>query len=144
MPYPKRIPGENTNSESMSTAPVRAQTQPVIAPRTPSATGGAPVVKKSMRPLWQSGTPGIPAPPAMTLAQSQTQLKSLTGQLRNRFDATLAQNPNVIAQNPRFWRAYQEFPDGVAAMMARRVHTDQIVGSGPVADYMKFLEGMGR
>jgi hypothetical protein len=144
MPYPKKPRQENTSSEYMSTAPTSTSVAPVMAPRTPSATGGAPKLAtqpRSLRPMWQKST--MPVPPNMNLAQAQDQLKDLSGQIKQRLDNAIKQNPAIMARNPRFFRTYQEFPDGVATMMARRAHTDQIVGSGPVADYMKFLEGLG-
>jgi hypothetical protein len=144
MPYPKKPRQENSNAEAMSVAPAAPKVAPVMAPPIPSATSGAPKLAtqpRSLRQMWQNTS--MPAPPNINLAQAQEQLKSLSGQIRQRLDTAITQNPAIAARNPRFFRTYQEFPEGVATMMARRAHTDQIVGSGPVADYMKFLEGLG-
>jgi len=76
----------------------------------------------------------------MTLPQTQQQVGQYVNELRTRFD-TLAQNPEVVARNPRFFNMYKQMPEPMATFIARRSYTDQLLGSGPVADWMRFLEG---
>lgn len=152
MAYPKQAKGEDPNAESRTVAPEAPKTERVVPAQVKKVRGGAPRLKQSVMPqrgTWQGksaqmGSAGtLPTPPMMTLPQTQEQISNFVGETKARFDATLQRNPEVVARNPRFWRAYQEFPEGVATMLARRAYTDQILGAGNVADWMRFLEGLG-
>ena len=150
MAYPKQPKQEDPNADARVTAPVAPSTQRVIPPQTPGVRGGAPRLTQKVYPQrqnWQGasvgkGTPGrLPVSSPLTLPQTQEQIGSFVGQVKSWADGIIANRPEVMARNPRFWAMYQQMPEPVATLLARRAHADQILGSGPVADYMRWLEG---
>lgn len=147
MPYPKKPRQEDPNADSRIAAPATPTTERVIKPPTVAkATGGAPKVYPQ-RSNWQgasasTGSAGrLPAPSPFSLPQTQQQAGPFISELKTRFDDILRNQPDVVARNPRFWRAYREMPEPMATHLARRSYTDQVLGAGPVADWMRFLEG---
>jgi len=148
MAYPKRIRQEDTNADSRTTAPIGPSTERVVAPQVVGARGGAPTVNKnSLQYRWRgaatrTSSPGrLPVPSTMTLPQAQEQLKDLTGQIKATMDARFQALPAQMRERSRFWRMYQQYPEAAATLVARRLWTDQVAGSGNVADWMTFLEG---
>ena len=147
MPYPKKPKKEDVNAETRVVAPSAPIAERTIKPPTVArATGGAPKVYPQ-RSNWQGASTGIgsagklPTPPPMTLPQTQQQVGPFVSELKTRFDDIVKNKPDVVARNPRFWRAYKEMPEPMATALARRSYSDQLLGSGPVADWMRFLEG---
>ena len=103
------------------------------------------VVASSLRQFWEgqaaTGTPRpLPTPPTMTLEQAQKYLGDLTANVKTELDQKLATLP-ADQRNSRFWRAYQAYPAEMASLTARHLWTSQIVGTGPVADWMNWLKG---
>jgi hypothetical protein len=151
MAYPKQAKQEDPNADARTTAPAAPTTQRVIPPQTPGVRGGAPRLTQKVYPQrqnWQGAAAGrgaagsLPTPSPLTLPQTQEQIGSFVAEVKNRLDKVMAGKPEVMARNPRFWAMYQQMPEPVATMLARRAHADQILGAGPVADYMRWLEGM--
>jgi hypothetical protein len=186
-PYPKKAKGENTNADSMATAPSAPQVGTVAAPQVTGARGGAPRIAKtavdanndlryawkatgshdamynrtfqrnqlgsdpgavgtSLRQYWAGAAAGttqaaLPTPAGMTLEESQKYLADLTSSIKGAYDEKFKALTNEEKVNSRFWRAYQDYPEGMAAMVARRVWTNQMVGQGPVADWLQWLKG---
>jgi len=102
------------------------------------------VVAESLRKYWDGAsgagdkTP-LPVPSTIPLPQAQEYLKSLSTEMKARLDAKLQTLPPEALQRSHFWRMYQQYPEQAATLMARRLWTNQMVGKGPVADWMKWL-----
>lgn len=109
-------------------------------------TGTDPgVVADSLRKYWSGAAGGgdtpILAPPTMPLEQAQKYLSDLSAQLRAALDERMKSiSPDELASS-RFWRGYQDYPEQMAALTARRLWTNRVTGSGPVADWLKWLGG---
>jgi hypothetical protein len=146
MPYPKSPKGEDYNADSRATAPTAPGTARVVAPQVTGARGGAPQVNKnSLGYMWkgQQTTAGgrLPVPSTMPLAQAQTELATFAQRTKANLDARMASLPPAQVARSRFWRVYQQYPEQMATLSARRVWTDQMVGRGNVADWMNFIGG---
>lgn len=104
------------------------------------------VIADSLRQYWsgtaQRGERRPPlSPPLLPLPQAQDYLKDLSAQLKSAFDERLKSIPEAERSSSRFWRGYQEFPEQMSALIARRLFTNKMVASGPVADWLKWLGG---
>lgn len=141
MPYPKKVKQENTNAENTAFAPAAPVTTPVAAPQVSGVSGGAPRINR--RP-WQSSTGAkMPVASPLSLQEAQKYLSDLQTNVKQMFDEKFKSLSEADAGS-RFWQAYQRYPNEMATLIARRVFTDKMVASGPVAEYMKWLESMGR
>ncbi len=145
MPYPTRPRQEDVNADSRSTAPVAPTVAAPAAPQAPSTRGGAPRLN-SLAHNWagasKGGGPGysLPTPSVMKLPDAQKQLGDLQAQVKAVFDERLKALSEQEAGGSRFWRMYRDMPEAAAALVARRIWTNQMVASGNVADWMKWLE----
>jgi len=104
------------------------------------------VIADSLRQYWsgtaQRGERRPPlSPPLLPLPQAQDYLKDLSAQLKSAFDERLKSIPESERSSSRFWRGYQEFPEQMSALIARRLFTNKMVASGPVADWLKWIGG---
>lgn len=105
------------------------------------------VVAGSLRDYWAGAAAGgggstpLPTPSGMPLEDAQKYLADLSASMKKTMDERLKALPAGERDNSRFWRAYQQYPEQMATMVARRVWTGQLVGQGPVADWLKWLEG---
>ena len=104
------------------------------------------VIVDSLRQYWtgtaQRGERRPPlSAPVLPLAEAQDYLKDLSSQLKLALDERLKSVPEAERSSSRFWRGYQEFPEQMSALVARRLFTNKMVASGPVADWLKWLGG---
>jgi hypothetical protein len=103
------------------------------------------VVAGSLDRFWNGKGGGaqtpMPTPSAMTMEEAQKYLGDLATSIKAQFDARLKSLPQDVAQRSRFWQMYQQYPEQAATLIARRHWTNQMVGLGPVADWMSWLKG---
>ncbi len=148
MAYPKTTKLDNTSGDygtAAATAPVAASVQPL--PST-NINGGAPrLQRKSLSSNWagaaasRSSGYSLPTPSPVPLRDMQTSLSGLQKQVKTAFDERIKQLGEQEVAGSRFWRMYKDMPDAAAALVARRIWTNQMVASGNVADWMKWVEG---
>jgi hypothetical protein len=146
MAYEKKARQEDTAAE---TRPVMSQApgvERVVAPQVTSARGGAPKLNKNQLSYRWKGTGAqaggrMPVPSTMSLPQTLDELKPFTEDIKKRLDVRASAATPAQLSRSRFWRMYKQYPEAAAALVARRVWTDQMVGGGNVADWMNFLEG---
>jgi hypothetical protein len=103
------------------------------------------VIAGSLEQYWQGAAAGgnrapMPTPAIMPLDQAATYLKTLAGAMKSKLDAQYANLPDED-RNSRFWRQYASMPEPMSALVARRVWTNQMTGTGPVADWLKWVKG---
>ena len=104
------------------------------------------MVAGTLNQFWQGAATGaptvaLPVPASMSLEDAQNYLGNLTKAIKTQLDAKLATIPADEANRSRFWRQYQAMPELMAALVARRQWTNQMVGTGPVADWLQWLKG---
>lgn len=103
------------------------------------------VVGESLRQFWKGaandGGGSLVNPPTMPLQQAQEYLGTLSREVRAAFDERLKSMGAEEVANSRFWKGYQDYPEQMAALVARRLWTNKVTGSGPVADWLKWLGG---
>lgn len=110
-------------------------------------TGADPgVVTQSLRRYWEGakndgGGDPLVSPPTMPLQQAQEYLGTLSREIKATFDERLKSLGSEEIANSRFWKGYQDYPEQMAALVARRLWTNKVMGSGPVADWLKWLGG---
>lgn len=148
MPYPTRPKAEDSNADTRRTAPKAPSVARVTAPQVTGSRGGAPTINKnSLQYRWkgaaaQTGAAGrLPTPSSMPLQQANQELQAFSQRIKANLDAKVAAIPQDQRARSRFWRMYQQYPEQAATLVARRVWTDQMVGGGNVADWMKFIGG---
>lgn len=148
MAYPKRNPKQDLAPEERSVVPPVPGIERSMAPPVVRPSGGAPQLNKnSLAYRWQgaaqtSGAAGrLPVPSTMTLPDAANTLKQLSNQVKMSLDARAQGLAQQDLARSRFWRMYQQYPEQAATLVARRLWTDQMVGKGNVADWMRFLEG---
>jgi hypothetical protein len=103
------------------------------------------VVAGSMSQYWQGESAGnnqnpMPAPSSMPLPEAQKYLADLSKSMKAQLDAKFKSLSPEEASRSRFWNMYKQFPEGASLMAARRHWTNQMVGSGPVADWLQWLK----
>lgn len=104
------------------------------------------VMAQSLDRFWQGASAGqhgtpLPTPSTMPMAEAQKYLADMSKSLKERLDARLASMPPEEVQRSRFWRNYQLMPEPMSLLAARRHFTNQMVSTGPVADWLQWLKG---
>lgn len=103
------------------------------------------VVAESLRKYWagaaRDSDEPVLVPSTLPLAEAQKYLGDLSAQVKSVLDEQLKSIPAEEKLSSRFWRGYQDYPEQMAALVARRLWTNYITGSGPVADWLKWLGG---
>ena len=102
------------------------------------------VLAQSMRSYFEGASTGasqtpLPTPSSLTLEQAQQYLKTLADNMKSVLD-TKFKTLTAEQQASRFWQMYQQYPNEAAVLVARRVWTNQMTGTGPVADWLQWLE----
>lgn len=105
----------------------------------------APAAAGSLRTYWDGkAADGIgaqlPTPASMSLEDAQKYLGDLSDNIRTLMTERMNSLPEAERNSP-FWRAFQNMPAEMSTLAARRVWTNRMVGTGPVADWMKWLKG---
>lgn len=102
------------------------------------------VAKQPIRNLFKNvqttaGKPPV-TPPALPLKEAQNYLKQLATEVKSTLDQQYRQTPPQERAASPFWRAYEQYPEQMATVVARRVWTNHVVASGPVAQWLNWLE----
>lgn len=110
--------------------------------RTQLGIDAAPVAQ-SLRTYWDGkaadGTgANLPTPATMSLEDAQKYLGDLSDNIKALMTERMNSLPEAERNSP-FWRAFQNMPAEMATLTARRIWTNRMVGTGPVADWMKWL-----
>jgi hypothetical protein len=138
MPYPRQPRQENPNPEAQGAQPVAPGAAPVLAPQAPKASGGAPVINR----FWGGSPPPkstTPAAPTFKLRQIQEQFGPLSEDLKARIKAKYDSLPESD-RGSAWWQTFQSYPNEMANMIVRRAWTNQLQASGPVSEWMGWLQ----
>ncbi len=152
MAYQRSPRDDNTNADNIAKPPDAPRAPSVTVPQVSGVRGGAPRLDRGtprppdtpkLRPTITS-MPINPetstvTPTTMPLPDAQKYLSDLSASIKQVLDTRLAKAPPTTTNGSRFWSAYKDYPEQMALLMARRVWTNQIVSTGPVAQWMNYL-----
>lgn len=142
MAYPSRSKAPNNNTEATIVPPQVPTTGAPQAPFTVGPQGGAPKTQPwSGTPSTKPATPLPPSPWSLKDIGSNYQpvVDRIKANLQKEFAALPAQE-----QTGNFWQGFNNYPEAMAQMIARRALTNQMhnqVNSGPVAKWLSWIEG---
>lgn len=143
MSYQKKPKQLGPSPEANTTAPSAPVTPPTILPQPKNVAGGAPQYKQAQP--WGNATPAptpkFPMPSPLDVNDVAAKMGPFVQALKETLQARAGNQ-----QSP-FWNGFNEYPEAMAKLIARRMMTNQLEAEviaeeqGNVGKWMTWLQG---